>query len=436
MIRISLIAALAACAPSAAELRAPVDDAIAQQLGVRERPDVDALLAKPLDADAAVKVALVTSPRLAAALDDLGIAGGELASALGVGPLEIDGMFRFGTGGAREFEVDAIQGVLGLVTAPRRRAAAHADLAAARARASGTAIALAARVEIAFHDLIAAQQDVELRRTAFDAADAGATLRERMHAAGNTTDLALARDQDAREQARIDLARAQATVEQRREAINALLGLSGRRTNWTAAGTLADVPPAAPALDDLEAAAVAASYDLQAGRARSEAATNRLGAARVASVLPELGVGASAIELDGKFEVGPAIRLGLPLFDQRAGDRAKAAAEAARADHVLAADAIELRANARAARVAALEAYGEARRLHDVVLPLRQKIVDETLLHYNAMDADPFQVIAARQSLADAGHQYLDALRRYADAMTEVSALRRGTTARPDVDLP
>ena len=436
MIRLSLIAALAACAPSAAELRAPVDDAIAQQLGLRAQPDVDALLAKPLDADAAVKLALVTSPRLAAALDDLGIAGGELAAALGVGPLEVDGMFRFGTGGAHEFEVDAIQGVLGLVTAPRRRAAAHADLAAARARATATAIALAARVEIAFHDLIAAQQDVELRQTAFDAADAGATLRERMHAAGNTTDLALARDQDAREQARIDLARAQAAVEERREAINALLGLSGRRTNWTAAGTLAEPPPAAPALDDLEAASIAASYELQAGRARVEGAANRLGAARVQAVLPELGVGASAIELDGKLEVGPAIRLGLPLFDQRAGDRAKAAAEAARADHELAADAIELRAHARAARVAALEAYGEARRLHDVVLPLRQKIVDETLLHYNAMDADPFQVIVARRELADAGHQYLDALRRYADAMTEVAALRRGTTARPDVDLP
>jgi outer membrane protein TolC len=440
VIRHLLILALGACMPSASELRAPVDDAIATKLGARERIDVSALLAKPLDEAAAVRVALAESPRLAAALDELGIAGGELASALGVGPLSIDGMFRFGTGGSHEFEVDAIQGVLGLVTAPRRRAAAHADLAAARARASAFAIGLAARVEIAFHDLIAAQQDAVLRHTAHDAADAAATLRERMFAAGNTTELALARDRDAREQTRIELARAESLVEERREALNALLGLSGERTNWTATGTLAEPPANAPALDDLEPAAVAASMDLPAGRARSEAAANRLGAARVEAVLPELGVGASAIELDGKFEVGPAIRLGLPLFDQRAGDRARAAAEQARADHELAAVAIELRARARAVRVRALEAYGEARQLHDVVLPLRQQIVDQTLLHYNAMDVDPFQLIAARRDLADAGHHYLDALRRYANAMSEVVALRRGTSiepeARPDVDLP
>jgi cobalt-zinc-cadmium efflux system outer membrane protein len=440
VIRTLWIVALAACVPSRDELRGPVDETIATRLGVHDRIDVSALLAKPLDEAAAVRVALAESPRLAAALDELGIAGGELASALGVGPLELDGMFRFGTGGSHEFEVDAIQGVLGLVTAPRRRAAARADLAAARARAAATAIALAARVEIAFHDLIAAQQDVLLRHTAHDAADAAATLRERMFTAGNTTELALARDRDAREQTRIELARAEAAVEERREALNALLGLSGEQTNWTATGTLVDLPAGPPALDDLEPAAVAASLGLQAGRATSEAAANRLGAARVEAVLPELGVGASAIELDGKFEIGPAIRLGLPLFDQRAGDRAKAAAEQARADHELAADAIELRARARAVRARALEAFGEARQLHDVVLPLRQQIVDQTLLHYNAMDVDPFQLIAARRDLVDAGHHYLDALRRYANAMSEVAALRRGASvpleARPDVDLP
>jgi outer membrane protein TolC len=429
------IALVAACVPSQSELRAPVDDAIAHDFG-SAHVDVAALLAKPLDEAGAVRIALATNARLAATLDELGIAGGELAAALGLGPLELDGMFRFGAGGSHEFEIDAIQPVLALVTAPRKRAAARADLEAARARASELAIALASRVEIAMHDLLAAQQDVELRQTAFEAADAAATLRERMFTAGNTTELALDRDRDAREQARIDLARARAAVEARREALIALLGVSGDRTNFTIAGTLGGVPDAPPPLDDLEAAAVAASFELRAGRARDDAAENRAGAERVASVLPELGVGASAIELDGKFEIGPAIRLGLPIFDNRAGERAIANAKSDRAGHELAADAVELRAHARAIRVLALEAYGEAKRLHDVVLPLRQQIVDQTLLHYNAMDADPFQLIIARRELADAGHQYLDALRRYADAMSEVAALRRGANVRPDVDLP
>jgi outer membrane protein TolC len=424
MIRTMLVAAIAACVPSNAELREPIDRDLAHKLGDRSI-DVAAALAKPLDADTAVRIALANSPRLAAALDELGIAGGELASALGLGPVQIDVQARFGNGG-HEYEFDAIQNVLGLVVAPHRRAAARADIAAARATAEAATLELAANVEVAFHALLAAQQDGELRRTAFEAADAAATLRERMRAAGNTTELAQARDRDAREQARIDLARAEAAIEQAHARVDALLGLSGERTKWTATGTLAEAPAAAPALDDLEAAAVSASLDLAAGRARSDAAASRLGAERVHAVLPELGIGASAIDHDGALEIGPAVRLGIPLFDQRAGARARAAAEASRADHELAAVGVELRARARSVRVAALAAYAEARRIKDVVLPLRQQIVDEMLLHYNAMDADPFQLVVARRELVAAGHDYLDALRRYADAMTEVAALRRG----------
>ena len=55
-------------------------------------------------------------------------------------------------------------------------------------------------------------------------------------------------------------------------------------------------------------------------------------------------------------------------------------------------------------------------------------ILRETLLHYNAMDADPFQLIVARRELVDGGHQYLEALRRFADGMTEATALARGVT--------
>jgi cobalt-zinc-cadmium efflux system outer membrane protein len=410
---------IASCVPSQQELRAPVETAIAAP-----HIDVSAALAKPVDTEAAVAIALANSPRLAAAMDELGIAGGDLASALGLGATNVDVQLRFGTG--HEYEVDAVQNVLGLVAMPRRRAAARAELAAVQAEAAATALRLAARVRIAFGNLLAAQQEVELRQTAFDAADTAATVRERMHAAGNTSDLAQARDRDAREQARIDLARAQAAVEQHRERVNALLGLSGERTKWIPSGSLRDLPPAPPMLDDLEHTAAAASLDLAAGRARSTAAANRAGAATLSAFLPELGVGVSALDRDGNVEVGPALRLGIPLFDQRAGERARATAALAKRQHELEAAAVELRAEARAARITALAAYEEARHLHDIVLPLRQQIVDETLLHYNAMDADPFQLIIARRDLVEGAHQYLDALRRYWAAIAEVNALRAG----------
>jgi outer membrane protein, heavy metal efflux system len=438
----TLAATLASCVPSQRELRGPVDSEVRRRLAADVAilsPDALApLLARPLDRETAVRIALANSPRLAGALAELGVAGGELATAVGLGPLHVDGELRFGHD--TELEFHAVQGVLGLITAPRLRAVARAGLEAARARATATALRLAANVEIAFNDLIAAQQELELRRTAFDAADAAATVRERMHAAGNTPALTLARDRDAREQARVDLSRAEATVEIRRERINALLALSGEQTKWRAAGMLDELPAAAPALDDLERAAVIASLDLAAGRATREGAANALGAERIRAVLPDLGVGVAIAQHGGSegATVGPSVRIGIPLFDYRAGFRARARAELSRADAELVAVAIELRAGARAARVAALSAFQEARHLRSIVLPLRQQIVDQTLLHYNAMDADPFQLIVARRQLAEAGQQYLDALRRYWNAMSEVTALRRGvqlelTSAPPPV---
>ena len=73
----------------------------------------------------------------------------------------------------------------------------------------------------------------------------------------------------------------------------------------------------------------------------------------------------------------------------------------------------------------------EARHLREIVLPLRKQIVDQTLLHYNAMDADPFELIVARRQLVEAGQQYLDALRRYWNAIAEITALRRGVLLAP-----
>jgi cobalt-zinc-cadmium efflux system outer membrane protein len=205
-----------------------------------------------------------------------------------------------------------------------------------------------------------------------------------------------------------------------------LLGVTGAHTRWTFAGRLPDLPAAAPTLDSIEATAVAASLDLAAGRARVDAAAGRVSEQRLRTFLPHIAAGVSIAEHDGTTQIGPAVVVGLPLFDWMSGGRARARGQQRRASHELVATAVELRARARAARIAALAAYAEARHLRDVVLPLRQRIVEQTVLHYNAMDADPFTLIASRRALVEAGRRYVDALRRYARAMSAIRALERG----------
>jgi cobalt-zinc-cadmium efflux system outer membrane protein len=427
---------LASCVPSRSSLWRPVDREVEQRTGQRAawgtsaatEATIDSLLAKPLDRAAATRIALAKNQRLQADYEALGIAAGEIASATVLRPLEVELAYKLGISrdAHDEIEIDVTQDILDLVQLPQRRGIARAGLAAARARAVAATVNLVARVEAAHVDAVAAVQTLELRQTAFDAASASAEIAERMHTAGNLPELSLAREHDRREQTRIELGRAQLDVELAREALNEAMGVSGKATKWTIDERLADVPDQAPALDALEQTAVGASLDLEAAKQDAEAAAGRVGVARVRSWLPELGVGVSASRDDLGWSAGPAVSLGLPIFNQGQGPRAKANAELRRSQNEHAAIAVELRARARATRQRVLETHAESRHLRAVVLPLRQKIVDETLKHYNAMNASPFELLVARRELVDAGRQYIDALRRYWRADADARALAHG----------
>ncbi len=435
---LSLVLAFGGCVPSRTTVFRPVDREIERRLGMgaiwgdeRVPAAIDQLLQAPLDRDAAVRIALAKNRRLQAQYDQLGIAASDIASATVLAPLQVDLQYKVALDGdGSEIEIEAVQDILDLLQMPQRRGAARADLEAARSRAVAATVELVANVERAYVDMVAAQQQLELRQSAFDAASASADITERMHAAGNTPDLALARERDRREQTRIDVARSQLDVEEAREAMNEALGLSGKDTLWSVATRLPEIPQAVPALDTIERDAVAASLDLAAIRSETEAAAGRLGIARLRSVLPELGVGVAASRKDGEWEAGPALSFGLPIFNQQQGPRARANAQLRRSRNEASATATELRAQARATRQRVLAAHAEVRHLRDVVMPLRQRIVDETLKQYNAMNASTFELLSAQRDLVEGGRQYIDALRRFWRASADARALVRGAMPR------
>ncbi len=382
-----------------------------------------------------MRIALATNRRLQAQYDQLGIAASEVAAATVLAPLELDLETKVSrSGDFHEIELDATQDILDLIQLPQRRGVARADLDAARARAVAATVQLVARVEAAYLDLIAALQELELRQTAFDAASASAEIAERQYAAGNISEAALLRERDQREQARIELGRAQVQAEARREPLNDVLGLSGANTKWTIKTRLAELPNEMPALDSLERDAVANSLDIAALRAEAEAAAGRLGIARVRTLVPELGVGVAADHANGEWDVGPALSIGIPLFNQQQGPRARANAELRRARNEATATAVELRARAREVRQRVLGTYAEARHLRDVVLPQRQRLVEETLKQYNAMNASTFELLSVRRDLVDGGRQYIDALRRFWRASADARALARGALPRSGSD--
>lgn len=422
------LALVAGCVPAVAPLEAPVRAAAVRRGGAAALSDDELAAALGrLDRAAAVRVALARNPRVDAALADLGIAAGDVAAMRDVFSVHGDVSVRFFADGPPSVEAEVVHDLLGLVLVGPRRAAGAATSAAARARATIAILEVADRADLAYLAAAAAAERAALARTSFDAASAGADLAARIHAAGGTTDLALARAQGVREDARLALARADLDVELAREEVAAALGLVGGETRWVLAGELPALPDAAPALDDLEAAAVDASLELDALAADDTAALNEARIARVRTWLPELGVGVSiANEHDVGISAGPALRLGLPLTTAARGRAVAARATARKVERTRAATGVELRARARAARLEALATFDQARHLRDVIIPLRRRVLDELVLQYNAMNASPFELLVARRELAAGELDLVDARHRFAAAMVVVDALRRG----------
>jgi outer membrane protein TolC len=173
------------------------------------------------------------------------------------------------------------------------------------------------------------------------------------------------------------------------------------------------------------------SLELAELRSRAEAAARRVGLARWHSVLPGLGAGVSAEREEGSWSVGPAVNLAIPLFDWGQGERGRAWAELRQVRELYRERALAVRAGARAAAQRLVGSRERADHLRTVLVPLRRRIVDATLLQYNAMQASPFELIQARQAEIDAEVRLVEALREAHLAAGDVDRLRAGGAGEP-----
>jgi cobalt-zinc-cadmium efflux system outer membrane protein len=286
---------------------------------------------------------------------------------------------------------------------------------------------MAAETRTAFYEYQASEQTREMRRTVSEATAASAELAERLRAAGNTRELDLLNERDLNEQAKVDLAHSEADVVQARERLNALMGLWGKQTQWHAEAMLPELPREDPAAETVERTAVERSLDLGVARREIEVAARSLGIAKPYGWLTDVEVGAAAErEVGGGWSVGPSLSLPIPLFDQGQGAVGKGQAQLRQASEHYYQRAVEVRSHARAAHSAVLSSRDRARHYHQIILPLRQQIVDQTQLHYNAMQVSAFQLLEAKRNQIDAGARYIEALRDYWVARTSLEQVLSG----------
>ena len=387
--------------------------------------DVQQLLARPLTAESAAEVALLNNHGVRAEVEELGIAEGRLAQSRRLPNPTVEGAMRFEGEGRPELEVGAMIDLTDLLLLASRSGAARAEVDAAKLSAIGSILDLSYDTRRAFYAYQAAAELLELRRTVLRSFDASADLASRLREAGNVTELDLASQRSLFEEARFELQEAEVGFTAARERLNALMGLWGKGTNWQAASRLPDVPAAELELEKLESAAVDRSLDLAIAKSRFAGAAKRANLARAQGFLPELKAGVSA-ERQEEWSVGPAIEVEVPLFYQGQGEVAVAKAQMRQQQEVYTDVAVTLRASARnaASRLAAKrEAVLYYRK---ALLPLKQKIVEQTQLEYNAMLVGLFQLLQAKRDQVRSAAAYVDQHREYWIARTNAEQLLAG----------
>ena len=393
---------------------------------------VNAMLADEMTVDQAVQVALLNNRSLQATYESLGIAQAELVQAGLLGNPVFDGSVRFSAdGGGTGVEVALVQDFIDILFIPLRKRVAAASFQATKLEVAGAVIDLAGQTRAAYLRLQAAQQLLELRQSVAAATAASAEFAQRLHRAGNITDLDLHNEQALHEQSKIDQRAAEAEVLEGRERLNMLLGVWGPATNWRIAPRLPDPAQDAPADEGLERRAVERSLELAAARQRVEAAVGSLGIAAPFGLVPSGELGATAErEPEGGWSAGPAFALPIPLFNQGQPLIAAAQANLRRERQMYAALAIGVRAEVRAARNRAQAAADRARYYREIVLPLRQQVVTETQKQYNAMMLSPFHLLVAKQQQIEAAADYVEALEEHWLSRAELDQILSGRLAR------
>jgi cobalt-zinc-cadmium efflux system outer membrane protein len=385
-----------------------LDKEVAEQMG--------SLLKGNLTADEAVQIALLNNRDLQALYSELGVAQADLVQAgLFRNPIfDAAILFPVSNGGKPKLELSAVMDFLDIFYVPLRKRVAAARFEEAKSQITGAVLDFSARVRTAFFLHQANEQMLELRQTIVQALNASLELARRLHEAGNITDLDFARERALLETGKVALRSAEVAVRQGREELNILMGLWGNQTEWQTDGRLPDIPQQPMQTENIERIALGRSVDLLNARQRLVFAGEQLGFNRWTALLPEMHVGTgSEREEDGSWKVGPVLEFAIPLFDQGQARIGRSAGELRRAQQEYYALAVRIRSTARAVRDRMEGFRDRALYYRDIMLPLHERIVNESQLQYNAMQLGPIELLRARERQIETGVAYIEALRDY-----------------------
>lgn len=365
------------------------------------RDRVAGLLAEPLDEDAAVQVALLNNRGLQAAYAELGLSEAAYvqASLLPNPSLSVE---RLSRSGQSEVERTALIDVLGLLTLPLARQVGARGFEQAKLRAAEATLRVAFEARRAFYEAVAARQLYDYVVQAKAAAQASADLARRLGESGAFSKLDQARQQAFYAEETAEVGRDYRRLVEARERLTRVLGLWGKDIEFELPGQLPAPPEQPLAMPEVEQEALKRRLDLAAANAQLGRLARAYGLSSATRFVNVLEAGYRDAKDEGEDRLrGFEVELQVPIFDLgRVGVR-RAEQQYMQVVNLLAERAVNIRSQAREAYQAYRASHELDRHYQDEVVPLRKIVGDESLLRYNGMLVDQFELLEdAREQIA------------------------------------
>jgi outer membrane protein TolC len=406
------------------------------------RARVRELLRRPLTGDAAVQVALLNNRGLQAAFNELGLAEAEMVAA-SLPPNPKFSLSRKGANLELEIERQILVNVLGLLTLPARSAIARETFEAAKMKAAGEVLRLAAEARRAHVRAVASRNRVAYLAEAQAAARSASELMKKLGETGAVGKLDQAREHVFHAEIAGELARARMDHAADREALTRLMGLWGEDLAFGLPARLPALPRAARTMLQVEREAVEKNVDLRMARHRLEATVKALGLTEATRFIDLFEVAGMAnyerakafsletdaaggqhlhIEREKAHPRGIEIEFEIPLFDFGETKSRRARETYMQALNQLADRAVIVRSQAREAYQRYRGAFDYARHIEGQIVPLRRTISEESLLRYNGMLTDIFPVLADARARIASQIAAIDARRDFFLAQADLKA--------------
>ncbi|MGE0823505.1 MAG: TolC family protein [Candidatus Binatia bacterium] len=390
---------------------------------------IQARLKNGLSEDAAVQITLLHNRELQALYAQLGIAQADLVQASLLHNPVIDATTGFPVaGGIVDLSFGVAMDFIDLLYTPLRKRVAAAKFEETKLRIAAEVLDFTWRTRTAFYRHQANEQMVELRRQVAASTAAAFELAQRLREAGNIRELDLVSERAFAEEAKLDLRLAEITARESREHLNMFMNLWGEEAQaWTTVPLRLSEPPHTPLnTAHLESRAIERSLDLAAAEQLIVAAVENVGLDRTSALFPEVILGGKGERNRSEWEPGPTFILPLPFFDRGQARIARAEAELRQARELRHALAVRIRAVTRTTRDRIEGQRDRALHYREVLLPVRDRILQETQLQYNAMQIGPLDLLRAKEQQIETAVRYIDTLREYWLAHADLALILAG----------